>query len=84
MNFRERNNLINDMLVRYRALHNKYSTGKRILEDPDWEDYIHSMDAICAEHKGTNLELLAGKLCMAFLDDTELIQKKLKELTNDT
>lgn len=79
MNFRERNNLINDMLVKYRELHNKYTIGKRILEDPDWEDYIHSMDDICAEHKGTNLELLAGKLCMAFLDDTEYVQKKLKE-----
>lgn len=79
MNFRERNNLINDMLVKYKELHNKYTIGKRILEDPDWEDYIHSMDDICAKYKGTNLEMLAGKLCMAFLDDTEYVQKKLKE-----
>jgi len=84
MTFGERNDLIDEMLCKYKVEHDKYTTGMVLLEDPDWEDYIHSMDAICAEHKGTNLELLAGKLCMAFLDDTELIQKKLKELTNDT
>jgi hypothetical protein len=84
MTFGERNDFIDEMLCKYKVEHDKYTTGMVLLEDPDWEDYIHSMDAICAEHKGTNLELLAGKLCMAFLDDTELIQKKLKELTNDT
>ena len=84
MTFGERNDLIDEMLCKYKVEHDKHTTGMVLLEDPDWEDYIHSMDAICAEHKGTNLELLAGKLCMAFLDDTELIQKKLKELTNDT
>ena len=84
MTFGERNDLIDEMLCKYKVEHDKYTTGMVLLEDPDWENYIHSMDAICAEHKGTNLELLAGKLCMAFLDDTEQMQKKLKELTNDT
>lgn len=79
MTFEERNDLIDDMLCKFKVEHDKYTTGLVLLEDPDWENYIHSMDAICVKHKDTNLEGLAGALCMAFLDDTELIQKKLTE-----
>ena len=77
MNFGERNNLIDDMLCKFKVEHDKYTTGLVLLEDHDWEEYIKNMDSICAKHKGTNLEGIAGALCMAFLDDTELAQKNL-------
>jgi hypothetical protein len=36
------------------------------------------MDKIANDYKGTNLEQIAGAMCMTFLNDTEMIQKKLK------
>lgn len=80
MTFKQRNNEVDDMLVKFKLLHDKYTSSRKLLTDEEWKEYIDSMDVICAEHKGTNLEMLAGKLCMAFLDDTEMLQKKLREL----
>ena len=79
MTFNERNSLIEKIITEYKTLHDKYTSSKKVLSDPEWETYIHSMDAIMNEYRGTNLDLLAGKLNQAFLDDTELVQKKLKE-----
>lgn len=79
MTFNERNNLIEKFMTEYKGLHDEYTSSKKTLSDLEWETYIHSMDAIMNEYRGTNLELLAGKLNQAFLDDTELVQKKLKE-----
>lgn len=78
MTFSERNDLIDDMLCKFKVLHDKFTSSTKILEDAEWKEYINSMDAVCEKHKGTNLETIVWKLCQAFLDDTEVVQKKLR------
>lgn len=78
MTFLERNDLIDDMLCKFKVLHDKFTSSTKLLTDDEWKEYINSMDAVCEKHKGTNLEGLMWKLCQAFLDDTELVQNKLK------
>lgn len=79
MTFNDRNNMIDDVIQKYKCIHDKYTSGTKILDDEEWPAYIHDMDAITEKYKGTSIADLCGKLCMAFLDDTEYVQKKLKE-----
>jgi hypothetical protein len=58
--------------------HLRYTQNFDSLTDKEWEEYIQSMDKIANDYKGTNLEQIAGAMCMTFLNDTEMIQKKLK------
>lgn len=81
MKFSERNDLISDMVNDLKSLHDTYTSSTKLLKDNEWADYIHGMDAVCEEYKGTNLADISWKLCQSFLDDTAILQKKLKELT---
>lgn len=79
MTFNDRNNMIDDVIKKYKCIHDRYTSGTKILADDEWRTYIYSMDAIREMYKDTSIAELSGKLCQAFLDDTELVQKKLKE-----
>ena len=79
MTFNQRNEYIDDAIRQFKTLHDKYTGSSAILKDDEWETYINGMDAVAGMYKGTNLEDIIGRLCMTFLDDTELVQKKLKE-----
>lgn len=78
MTFSERNEYIDDAVRQFKTLHHKYTGGKGILTDSEWKAYIGGMDAIRELYLNTNLEETIGKLCQIFLDDTEMVQKKLK------
>jgi hypothetical protein len=78
MTFPERNKAIDSMICKFRVEHLRYTQNFDSLTDKEWEEYIHSMDKIANDYKGTNLEQIAGAMCMTFLNDTEMIQKKLK------
>jgi hypothetical protein len=78
MTFAERNNHIAEMLGKFSELHSRFTSSTKILSDDEWSEYIHSMDEVCGEYKSTNMADISWKLCQAFLDDTEIAQKKLK------
>lgn len=80
MTFIERNQMIVEAVAKYMAVHKKYTSSTAILTDDEWQSYVNDMDAVAEEYKLTNMTDLSWKLCMAFLDDTELMQKKLKEV----
>lgn len=77
MTFNERNEYIDDAIKQFKALHDKYTSGLDILTDEQWKTYIDEMYAIEKLYLNSNLEGIMGRLCQAFLDDTELVQKKL-------
>lgn len=79
MTFGDRNKFIEKVMTELKVLHDRYTSSTKLLSDPEWETYIHSMDAIVEPYKGTNLERVMWRLNQTFLDDTELVQKKLKE-----
>jgi len=78
MTFSERNQIIRNVLQNFEKLHEKYTSSVQLLADEEWEDYIREMDSFLEPHKGSNLEEVLWKLCQAFLDDTEMVQRKLK------
>lgn len=78
MTFLERNKLITELLNDFQAEHDKYTSSTRILTDEEWEQYIHSMELRLHKLKKTNLHKFAEELWMAFLNDTEDVQKKLR------
>ena len=80
MKFSERNNMLQEMNKRYATVHDSYTSNARMLSDTDWEEYVSKMDEIAAEFKDTNMKDFSGALCMAYLNDTEFVQKKLKEV----
>ena len=71
----ERNNLIDKAIVEYKICHDKYFPNGRALTDDEWTNFINKMDSIAEKYKNTSIELLSGKLCMAFLDDMEIIHR---------
>ena len=78
MTFSERNQIIRNAMQYFEQLHEKYTSSVQLLTDEEWENYIKEMDNFLEAHKGSNLEEILWKLCQAFLDDTEMAQKKLK------
>lgn len=78
MTFSERNQIIRNALQYFEQLHEKYTSSVQLLTDEEWENYIKEMDNFLEAHKGSNLEEILWKLCQAFLDDTEMVQKKLR------
>lgn len=78
MTFSERNQIIRNVLQNFEKLHEKYTSSVQLLTDEEWENYIKEMDSFLEAHKGSNLEGILWKLCQAFLDDTEMVQRKLK------
>ena len=83
MTFNQRNDYVEDVLRQFKTLHDRYTSENKQLTDSEWKSYIDSMDAIAGMYKDSNLEDFVGKLCMVFLDDTEMMQKKLREINND-
>ena len=79
MTFNQRNEYIDDAIRQFKTLHDKYTSSSSILEDDEWKSYIGGMDAVAGMYKETNLEDIIGRICMVFLDDTEYVQKRLKE-----
>lgn len=78
MTFKERNQAIDDALNEFKQLHDEYTASKNILTDEQWGSYIKAMDDIAEKYKNTNMETIMQKLNQAFLDDTEMVQQKLK------
>lgn len=78
MTFSERNQIIRNAMQYFEQLHEKYTSSVQLLTDEEWENYIKEMDNFLEAHKGSNLEEILWKLCQAFLDDTEMVQKKLR------
>lgn len=78
MTFSERNQIIRNAIQYFEQRHEKYTSSVQLLTDLEWENYIREMDSFLEAHKGSNLEGILWKLCQAFLDDTEMVQKKLR------
>lgn len=78
MTFSERNQIIRNAMQYFEQLHEKYTSSVQLLTDEEWENYIKEMDNFLEAHKGSNLEEILWRLCQAFLDDTEMVQKKLR------
>ena len=81
MTFNERNEHIQDAMTKLKMLHDIYTSSTRLLNDEQWIKYIESMDAVKDEYKNTNMYDTINRISQALLDDTELIYKKLKEIT---
>jgi hypothetical protein len=83
MKFSERNNILQEINQKFAMNHDIYTNSARILTDDEWQDYVHRMDAVSNEYKDTNMKQFAADLCMAYLDDTEYVQKKLREVKKE-
>lgn len=79
MTFPERNKLIDEAIVEYKKIHDRYTCNTHVLTDEEWKQYVNDMDRVADHYKNTKISTISGKLCMLFLDDTEEIYKKLKE-----
>ena len=73
--------MIQDMISEYKRNHDKFTSNSKILTDKEWEEYISEMETIRDSFNGTTLQDFASKLWMAFLDDTEYMQKRLKKVS---
>lgn len=80
MTYEERNNTIKDLMTEFQQIHDRYTSTSRILTDSEWEEYIESMNAKLNKYKNTNLYDVLANLWMAFLNDTEDVQKKLRRI----
>lgn len=80
MKFSERNEILSTIVNRFKKIHDKYTCNALLLTDEQWKSYLHEMDSVAVEYKDSNMSDFTGKICMAYLDDTEIVQKKLKDL----
>ena len=80
MTFTERNKTISELLNDFQAMHDKYTSSTRIMTDDEWTEYVNAMTARVNGFKRTNLYNIASALWMAFLDDTEYVQKELRKI----
>lgn len=80
MTYEERNNTIKDLIADFQQIHDRYTSTSRILTDSEWEEYIESMNAKLNKYKNTNLYDVLANLWMAFLNDTEDVQRKLRRI----
>ena len=80
MTFTERNQIIQNLIDEFQQIHDRYTSTSRILTDSEWEEYIESMDAKLNKYKNTNLYDVLANLWMAFLNDTEDVQRKLRRI----
>ena len=80
MTFTERNQIIQNLIDEFQQIHDRYTSTSRILTDSEWEEYIESMNAKLNKYKNTNLYDVLANLWMAFLNDTEDVQKKLRRI----
>lgn len=80
MTFQERNTMMSVLIKKYSTLHSLYTSTAQQLTDEQWETYINQMEAITAKYKDTNIYDFAGAIQMAFLNDTEYVQKRLRKL----
>lgn len=75
MTIQQRNDLIDEALIAYKVCHDRHFPNGRSLTDEEWEAYISEMDTISAKYKDSNISELSARLCMNFLDDTEMVHK---------
>lgn len=80
MTFEERNKIIRTLTSDFQQIHDRFTSTTRILTDSEWEEYIESMNAKLNKYKNTNLYDVLANLWMAFLNDTEYVQKELKKV----
>ena len=80
MTFEERNKIVLETIAKVQTIHDKYTSSLKILSDQEWKQYIDSMSLIPNPYRDTNLEDLIGDLVMVFLNDTERMQKKLRNI----
>lgn len=80
MTYEERNNTIKALMTEFQQIHDRYTSTSRILTDSEWEEYIESMNAKLNKYKNTNLYDVLANLWMAFLNDTEDVQRKLRRI----
>lgn len=80
MTFTERNKTISELLNDFQAMHEKYTSSTKIMTEEEWTEYVSTMTARVDGFKRTNLYNIASALWMAFLDDTEYVQKELKKI----
>ena len=80
MTFTERNQIIQNLIADFQQIHDRFTSTSRILTDSEWEEYIESMNAKLNKYKNTNLYDVLANLWMAFLNDTEDVQKKLRRI----
>ena len=84
MTFTERNEILQQINKSYSDIHDKYTSKVSILTDEEWKSYIAEMDAVANEYKSKDMfKDFSGKLCMAYLDDTEYVQKRLREVKKE-
>lgn len=82
MTFQERNEEVLKAVSQFKAIHDDYTSNLELLTTAQWETYIHAMDEITEKYKGTNLYIFVGKLQLAFCDDTQEVQKQIKDYKN--
>ena len=80
MTIEQRNDQIDQMLVDYKICHDKHFPKRRPLTDDEWVNTVTEMDAVANKYKDTTIVSLSDKICLAFLDDIELTDKKWKEV----
>lgn len=74
MTIRERHEQIDDMTITFRNLHEQHFPSKS-MTDEDWDKCISDFQTYADKYKNTNLEDLAGELCIAYLNDIERVHK---------
>lgn len=80
MTFKQRNENLSAIFSRYQVEHDKYTSSNHIMTDEEWKSYMDSMNAIADEYKNGNMDEFSGGVMMAFINDTEVVQKRLKEV----
>ena len=75
MTIQERHEQINKILAKFKVLHEKYFPPARPLTDAEWAACVKDFFETADQWKGTNLEDLAGRISITFLDDLEQIHK---------
>ena len=83
MTIQERHEEINKILAAMKVRHEKYFPPARELTDEEWENCIDDFQYTADQWKGTNLQDLAGDLCMIFLNDIERTDKAWRRRGKD-
>lgn len=83
MTIQQRHEEINKILAEMKVRHEKYFPPARTLTDEEWENCIDDFHYTADRWKGTNLQDLAGDICMAFLNDIERVDKAWRRRGKD-
>jgi deoxyadenosine/deoxycytidine kinase len=83
MTFAERNDTITERIVAIKAIHDKYTSSARLLKSEEWDRYMELMTNEVEKVRGTNLESFVYDLVICFQNDTEDVQRRLKNVKKD-